>query len=228
MGKYTWLIILLLLVSAVLIGKRIQIHERSPSTAFISGSEKKDLAANLNVQRGSGDLKRTPSIGSANDNSGNQKEDPVFRLWIKEEAKNLDSPKVNAEQKRQEIQKVVANLSPTQSRLLLATAKNPRAPAGEKILSTYLLVEGGHLSREELKEFIASPMAEQGHHEPHTEAELIGVREKSLRIMAIDGLFSRAQRDTNAREALAKVISDIQDPYVKAYAKEKLEQLSRQ
>ncbi len=44
----------------------------------------------------------------------------------------------------------------------------------------------------------------------------------------IDGLFNQAQNDEDARAALARAIVDSADPYIKKYAQEKYEQLSRQ
>lgn len=154
--------------------------------------------------------------------------DPQFQEWIAGEAKTMDHPNVDGAKKEVEIRKVIKKLTPAQSQQLLQTATNPLAPAGEKILSTYILVEGGLNTRRELKEFISAPLKEQGPHEPHSEGEIKGVREKSLRIMAIDGLFSQAKTDPKAREALAQAIDASDDPYIKAYAQEKLDQLSRQ
>jgi hypothetical protein len=57
--------------------------------------------------------------------------------------------------------------------------------------------------------------------------EIEAVREKTLRIMALDGLSSRAETDPAARVALAKAIDEIQDPYIKSYAQERYRRLSR-
>ncbi len=157
-----------------------------------------------------------------------QPADPAFQQWLADEAKAVDLPHVDAQAKQEQIQQIVSKLTPAQSRQLLQTASNPIAPPGEKILSTYLLVQGGFNSREELKAFIAAPLKEQGAHEPHSESEINGVREKSLRIMAIDGLFSQAKNDPQAKAALAAAIASSDDPYIKAYAQRKLDELSRQ
>jgi hypothetical protein len=130
--------------------------------------------------------------------------DPQFHEWIKSEAKQLDNANVDSAAKRAEIRKIVAKMTPSQSRQLLRLAKDPRTPAGEKILSTYLLVEGGSKTHGELADLITSPLAEAQEYEPHSVEEMKGIREKSLRIMAIDGLFSQARRAPAARNALAK------------------------
>jgi hypothetical protein len=153
--------------------------------------------------------------------------DPKFQKWLSDEAKDVDRPHVNSELKEQQIKKIAGRLTKAQSEQLLQTVNNPTAPPSEKILSTYLMVEGGLNTREELRAFISSPMKEQGPHEPHSEGEVNGVREKSLRIMAIDGLFTQAKNDPQAKAALASAVADSEDPYIKAYAQEKLNQLSR-
>lgn len=154
-----------------------------------------------------------------------KKADPEFQRWLSTEAKELDRPHVDSDAKRAQIRSVVKKMTPQQSRQLLQTAKNPKSPASEKILSTYLLVEGGLRTEAELTELIAAPLEEPGHYAPHSEEEVKGIREKSLRIMAIDGLFSRAQKEPTARAALAKAASQTTDPSVRAYAENKLRQL---
>ena len=76
---------------------------------------------------------------------------------------------------------------------------------------------------QELKELIVSPISETG--ETHSVAEMNSMRDKTLRIMALDGLSSRAQSDAQARATLAKAIDEIQDPYVKSYAEKQLSRL---
>jgi hypothetical protein len=152
--------------------------------------------------------------------------DPQFQQWIRQEAKSLDDLSVNGERKEADIREVVRKITPTQARQLRQTVMHPQSAAREKILSAYLLVEGGLNTREELKTAIAAPLTQKGG-EPHSEDELKGVREKSLRIMMIDGLFAQAQKDPSARETLARAIVDSEDPYIKAYAQEKYDQLPK-
>jgi hypothetical protein len=151
--------------------------------------------------------------------------DPEFGRWIEDEAKQLDNVNVDSAQKRQEIRRVVSKITPQQSRQLLQTVKNPRSPAGEKILSTYLLVEAGSKAHGELADLISSPLTEAQDFEAHSVEEMKGIREKSLRIMAIDGLFSQAQREPGARTALARAAQEASDPTIRAYAEDKLRQL---
>ena len=165
----------------------------------------------------------TAATGSVTESSAPA--DPEFQKWLAQEAVSLNNTNVDGAKKEAEIRKVVARLTPSQARQLLHTARNGAAPAGEKILATYLMVEGGLNTRQELLDFVNDEMASAG--EAHTHDEVNGVREKSLRIMAIDGLFSQAQKDPGARAALVSQIGSIQDPYIKAYAQRKLEELDR-
>jgi hypothetical protein len=151
--------------------------------------------------------------------------DPAFQQWIANEAKSIDIPNVDGQRKEAELRKILKSLTPTQAQQLLHTARNPVAPAGEKILSTYMMVLGGPGTRGELIDFLKDDSSPRG--EPHTIDEVNGVRERSLRIMAIDGLVSQAKTDRSARDLLAREIPSIQDPYVKSYAQRKLDELDR-
>lgn len=153
-------------------------------------------------------------------------EPAAFKQWMQQEARQMDNPSVDSERKSREINAIAEKLTEQQRGELLKTARNPSAPAGEKILSTYMLVRAGARATQDLKALITTPVAETG--PAHSEAELANVRDKTLRIMAVDGLMSRAQTDPQAREALAKTIDEIQDPYVKDYARKQLERVQRQ
>lgn len=146
-----------------------------------------------------------------------------FGRWLRDEARQLDEP--SAAGKESEMAAVAAKLTPVETRELLRTAKSTHAPAAEKILSTYLLVQAGPRAIAELQELIATPISEGG--PAHSDSELNRARDKTLRIMALDGLSTRAQSDPMARAALARSVDAIEDPFVKKYARERLERLSR-
>lgn len=151
--------------------------------------------------------------------------DKDFRDWLEKEAKDLDRTDVDEEDKKIVLKQRLAEMSPSQAVTLLETIKNPKSAAREKILSTYLLVEGGARTEAQLTALIVAPLVENQDYSPHSEDEMKGIREKSLRIMAIDGLFSRAQVDPSARQALARAASEAVDPTVRSYATNKLRQL---
>lgn len=152
-------------------------------------------------------------------------QDPEFRRWVQQEAKELDNLSVNGAEKQKQIRNVVSRMTPQQTRQLVQTIKNPSAPAGEKILSTYLLIEGGSKTHRELGDLISSSLTENQEYAPHSVEEMKGIREKSLRIMAIDGLFSQAQREPSAKATLARAAREASDPSIRAYAEDKLRQL---
>lgn len=151
-----------------------------------------------------------------------------FQQWIRDQAKVMDQPHVNEGELKRQMGHVVQSLSPEQSVQLLQTARSGTAPASEKILSTYLLVQAGARARKELSELIASPLPVNQNFQPHSVDEAKSVREKTLRIMAVDGLASQAERDPEARLALAQGIDRIRDPYVRAYAEDRLRRLPPQ
>ena len=216
--------VLLLLVAAGLVAIQMRREGGRPSSDGIARpSEQSGNSTNLTLPG----TQSTTETGAAATSPGNTElpVDPEFKKWLAAEARELDSLNVDSASKESAIKTVVAKLTPQQSKQLLQTAKNPNAPAGEKILSTYLLVEAGVRSLGDLRELIVSPVPDGGPHPAHSEGELKGIREKSLRIMAVDGLVSRAKNEPEARAALARAIEDIQDPYIKAYAEDRFRQL---
>ncbi len=215
-----------LIAAAILISTQIRNAPVAPGAGEASGpslSESPRSGASLGTP-----ADRPPQGGMAATGAAippQESADPEFQKWIAEEAKSLNYTNVDSERKQAQIKKVLKEITPSQSRQLLNTARDPQAPSGEKILSTYMMVEGGLNTRAELMDFVKDDTGPVG--EPHSQEEIDGVRDKSLRIMAIDGLFAQAQKDPGARAALAREIPSIQDPYVKAYAQRKLEELDR-
>lgn len=163
------------------------------------------------------------SSGSAK--ASDSPEDPKFRDWIVRQAKYVDSPNANSVENKKEVERAIREMTRGQARQLLLIAQSPDAPAREKILATYLLVEGGSLSLPDLAQLIATPLPNTGPATAHSEAEAVGIREKSLRIMAIDGLFSLAEKDDRARATLKETIPSIQDTYVRSYAQKRFDEL---
>lgn len=153
--------------------------------------------------------------------------DVQFQQWVREQAKEMESPVASGRDKEQALHQAVTKVTPSQAKQLRITVSQSQALPRERILSAYLLVEGGAATRSELKEAITAPLAEQGPHEVHSDEEVKAAREKSLRIMMIDGLFAQAKTDPEARGTLARVISDSVDPYIKTYAQEKFDQLPK-
>lgn len=137
--------------------------------------------------------------------------DPDFQKYIADEAKQVDATHIDSAAKSLKLADTAAKLTPTQAKQLLQTARDPQAPAGERILSAYLMVQAGPRAEAELKQLIVSPVSNPGPHE-----------ERSVRAMAIDGLVARATKEASAREALAKTIPDIPDSYIKNYATKRL------
>jgi hypothetical protein len=231
MNRYVWLAVGAFLMAAVLIAVQ---RGNKDFREFQKLQLRKAQSDPQSVKAGRMTAPRTkvpPTVADLADgvvSRDSEEIDPQFRQWLASEAKNLDAPHVDGRRKQNELQAIAQKLTPVQSRQLLVMARDPRASAGEKILSTYLLIEGGSLSREELAEFITSPLDDHGPHPAHSEAEMAGVRDKSLRIMALDGLFGRAETDPSVRETLAKVIADIQDPYVRGYARDRFTRLKAQ
>lgn len=176
-------------------------------------------------------LESPPAPNAAAPGKPSDEEAPVsaadreFQSWIAEEAKGLDSPSVDSEGKRREMKARASKFTASQSRQLRETALRPGVPAGQRILSAYLLVEGGGVTQEDLRQLIQAPLTHSEPQPAHSQGEAAVAQEKALRIMAIDGLASRAKSDPGARAALAQAAQESADPYVREYAQRRLGQL---
>ncbi|MBX3020894.1 MAG: hypothetical protein KF799_04395 [Bdellovibrionales bacterium] len=210
------LAIVVLVAAAILVARQMR-----PSTNIYSEPNSESRAAVIGLpphsetaprQEADPELSKAPPAGQA------------FQAWLTEEARQMDLPHSDSTRKEREMTTIATKMNAPQRRALLKTAQDAKAPAGEKILAAYLLVQTGAAGTEELKELITSPVAVGG--EAHSLAEMESMRDKTLRIMALDGLSSRARGDDKARAALAKTISEIQDPYIKSYAESQLSQIS--
>ena len=115
----------------------------------------------------------------------------------------------------QKLTATAQTLSPAQTRALLRVVRDPATPTGQKVLSTYLLVNADAFS--ELTELITEPAITPG--------QASGPHGKTLKFMAIDGLSLRAKRDPRARAVLAHAIADTTDPAIKAYAQTRFKTL---
>jgi cytoskeletal protein RodZ len=221
------LAVVVLIAAAVVVAYQMRTEplQRQPARATGLTSEnenQKTESENGNRKPENGNLKSETVSETENGKAA----DPRFQQWIASEARLMDAPRVDSDAKEKEMSAVASKLTRQQSRQLLHTAKNPGSPAAEKILSTYLLVQAGPRAVQELKELIASPVSPSG--PVHSAAEMNNMRDKTLRIMALDGLSSRAKSDPEARAALAKAIGEIQDPYVKRQAQDRLDRVQRE
>lgn len=165
-----------------------------------------------------------PAVGAPSASA----EDPEFQRWLSAEAQRMNQRGQDGESKRKELAKVAAELTPAKAQHLLQIAKNVSSPAGEKILAAYLLVEAGPLGLESLRSLITTPLSLSGPQEPHSEGELRATQERSVRMMAIDGLASQAEKNPSARETLVNTIPNISDPYIKSLAEKRLSQIKAQ
>lgn len=173
-----------------------------------------------------GSSPQTPS--AAMNSAPSSPEETEFQRWISEEGQQIDQRGMNSEEKRLELVRTAKQLTPTKASQLVRIARNVSAPAGEKILAAYLLVESGPVAQEQLGSLIASPLEYGSQQEPHSEGEMRAAQERSMRVMAIEGLAARAESDASARETLERTIPTIPDPYIKGYAEKRLAKIRGQ
>ena len=144
--------------------------------------------------------------------------DPEFQKWLERAAGEVNKTNVAGDRVMAEMARVAANLTPAQANQLLQTAVSNTAPAAEKILSVYLLGEGGARSRAQLVELILSPLPDRGPVTVHSPAETLSAGDRARVMMAVEALAAQAKSDPAALQALVQAISAIQDPNVKRLA----------
>jgi len=164
----------------------------------------------------------SPASSPAPADSSASVPDPVFQDWFENEAKSMNAPRVDSAQKRRQIEARLAQLTPAQARQLLITALDTAATASERILSVYLLVEGGSKTQSEVEALLQAPLVDHGPSTPHSVAENRNAQERSMRLMALDGLAARAAEDSKAMAALEAAASSAADRLIREHAKRRL------
>lgn len=150
--------------------------------------------------------------------------EPVIQ-WVKEEAKVVDHSKVNLQERENTIVEKVRSFSARQLAQLQKISQDPKAPMGERILSTYMLGKNdasrdnliGLASRENpVKDFA-----------PHSADEINHNKEQAVRVMAVDAIATRQDTVENRLRDLQTIISQSGDIFIKKYAQQKIDQLNR-
>jgi len=159
--------------------------------------------------------------------SSNARPDPAFAKWIHEEANQIEQLTPNSAAIRQRLVDVTRSLTPAQAWQLFATARSPGAPAKEKIFAAFVLAEAGDRANVQLQQLITAPVITTAPQEPHSEGEMKGIQERSLRLMALEALIGRAEHDPAAREVLEHSIPNIPDTYMKQLAQRRLDEFKR-
>lgn len=150
--------------------------------------------------------------------------EPVIQ-WVKEEAKVVDHPKVNLQERETFIVEKVRAFSARQLAQLQKISQDPKAPMGERILSTYMLGKN-ESSRQNLID-VASRENPIKDFAPHSSDEIKHNAEQAVRVMAIDSIFGRQDTAENRLKDLQAIISQTNDVFIQKYAQQKIDQLKQ-
>jgi hypothetical protein len=210
-------------VLALVVG--IVLWKLLPSSSFEKFSAPPSEVTAGSVAKAGSSVDPAMIAGGARGESGPA--EPPFEDWLVQEASTMDQARVDGPAKQAAIAERAKRMSKDEARVLLETARDPRRPAAQKILATYMLVESGLNARAELKDLIRAPLVEPKDAPPHSEAELRAMGEKSLRVMAIDSLFARARLDGDARQSLEQLVREIQDPQLRQLAERRMREISQ-
>lgn len=161
--------------------------------------------------------------------------DEEFRNWLSDQAQLLDEPQVDVKEAESQVRSMVERISPKEWEAVKSLAASNQVKASERVFATYLLVQGGEASLGRLAEFAQSelPLAHQDF-AAHSEEETEAVRERALRVMAIDGMASQAEADLKsgvqrsdslALLKLQEVAASAQSGFIREQAKARLDQL---
>lgn len=151
---------------------------------------------------------------------------PRLKSFLGEEGESFDTGKVDAAAAEKHVKEMAAQLTPEEMKFLVATALEMNARASDRILSAYLLVSAKEKAFSSLRDFITAPLRGNPHAPEHSVEELAAMQEKSLRVMAIDGLFEQAKVDPAARDTFFKLVSELREPSLSQYVQKKIKELS--
>lgn len=151
--------------------------------------------------------------------------DQELQKRVSEEAQLMDRVEQNEGDAEIRIKEIVKTLSPEKFPQLARQASDLSVPINERALSTYLLSEAGPAAATALHEMIVAPLVKPGPYPPHSTDETQSMQEKSLRLMAIDGLFKAAQIDPESKRHLEAVAQTGESEAIRNYAMRKLSEL---
>lgn len=161
-----------------------------------------------------GESKPTGTAPSNAESPGDVQE---LRHWLSQEARGVGL-QVDEAAHRRAIQQRVRTLTPAEWREVTRLILSPDENANERIVAAFMLGMGG-LSAPDVLERVLDERLPEGPQRPHSEDEVRAMRERSLRLMVIDGLIAEAKADPGKRAALAQAIRRIDDPYLRDLAK---------
>lgn len=145
--------------------------------------------------------------------------------FLEREAASFNAPKVDSEAAERRVQEQAALLTESDLEFLAQKAQGVSSRASDRILSAYLLVAAKQRGWKALRDLAVAPLQGNPNPAPHTVDETLSMQEKAIRIMAIDGLFEQAMKDRAAREEFLRLVSELRDPTLAAYAQKRVREL---
>ncbi len=149
---------------------------------------------------------------------------PEFSTFLVEEARSLDSTKVDAQAAEARVLQEAERMGETEIRYARDLVLSAESPANLRVMAIYALTKAGSKASRVLKE-IALPPTNSARAEPHTLAEHQNVQAKSFALMAIDALAEQAKTDPALRDELVRLASSARDSTIQQYIEQKIREL---
>jgi hypothetical protein len=213
-----YLLLFAALVTVVLLGLGIylvqspeKVDEIRASMPFLSAA--KEGATSL------------PGSVAANVPAIAQEPRPELMRFLDSEAKTFNSTKLDAEAVERRVQAEADQLTAADLQFLATKAQGLNSRASDRILSAYLLISSKEKGWGPLRDLVLAPLQGKPDAPPHTVDEAQAMQEKTIRIMAIEGLFEQALKNRQAREEFLRILSELRDPTLVNYAQKRAKEL---
>lgn len=144
----------------------------------------------------------------------------ALRSWLRDEARAVSRVGVDEQARLRAIQEKLRGFTRTEWNEVARQILDVDGPANERVLSAFMMGLGGFNDLDAVERVFDEKLPE-GPTRPHSEEETRALRERSLRLMVIDGLISEAKKDPAKRELLAQAIRRIDDPYLRDLANQR-------
>lgn len=176
------------------------------------------------------DFKDTPTSSSVapvtfTSEPVSEKRTKAFQDWFHKEAQEIEKSSGDPHAQEDRLKKIAKELNPAEIQVLKETLLGDNTSANASILSMYLLTLAPSAS-EALEDVIKAPLKYDGEHPVHSPEETLSMQERSLRRMALEALFSRAEADSAQKDRLRRFIADIPDRSLREYAEKRLKSLN--
>ncbi|HEY1078701.1 MAG TPA: hypothetical protein VGE46_01320 [Bdellovibrio sp.] len=220
--KHVILFLILAVITGFLVSRGFQGPKGMLQDLGVPGTEKTNAQSGATAQSATSTL---ATVGAFTTEPDQEKRQAAFQEWFQLESKELERSSADPKIQEQRLTAIAQKLNAAELSYLKNQTLAESSSANARILSVYTLSLAPEVTGSVLEDISTAPLKYVGEQQTHSPEEALSMQEKSLRRMALDSLFKRAETDLDQREKLKRIVSQIPDPALRDYAEKRLKSL---